>query len=878
MLIDNIIAQADVEKQQNYRIFLCKMNREIIREITKQSYDKSYSPQLGGADKFSFSIAKSYDGVKVKNYEDIVGRNLVLVKKGTEDIGYFEIQNPEISNDGVSEVKSITALSAEIKLIHKKIFLTEGVFKLTNDADPSKGILNVITSLAPSWNIGYIDFELINQQRYFDIVDSNVYELLINQIQDTFECVIVFDTMAKTINAYALDNYGTETRIIISLRNLLQSARRSEVSENIVTRLHLYGDNEMTVRDINFGQTYIQNFGYFKNTRFMSQSLITALNNYETLVNNNKTTYSNYLASLQTLNATLVTQESDLLILQGELEGLEIQKAYLQSIGSSTTTIQTQINNKQAEITTKTNQINSTKSSINAVNSSIDVLLNTLSMSNNFTTAQLEELDEFIIEDTYQDSSFLTTDSMTYNEKIAVQQQLLDLGINMLARVSYPRYNITIDVVDFLRLPEYASWWDELKIGDIVRINVDDDFIVNVRVTGYVHGEDENKLSMTLGDRYQLDDANIELLELIKSSISAGTSVNYERYKYKDYVSNSKNEILGFINSSIDVAKNSIISGTNVGINIDQTGILATALDPNTGLLSPKQLRISNNAIVISDDGFVTAKTAIGRLANGSYGIAAEVLAGKMILGNNMIIETGSGDFRVDGNGVSITKMALSLTSTDNLKKILIDPNVGFKIQSRPNTAQSFADKFFVDSTGRLKFEGDLVAGGGVFGGTVQAGSIIGGTINGTTITGGAINGAIITAGTLATVSMFNDSNYGVIRFTSSGVNTFLSTNAGTFTINSLGQIGIFASGNIELASTSGNIRFQNLPLAGSSYLATQDWVSGQSFLSFSTANFYFVKKGSGVTVDTLGNNPSKTYMYVRFTDGVEKRIPLEDI
>ena len=211
----------------------------------------------------------------------------------------------------------------------------------------------------------------------------------------------------------------------------------------------------------------------------------------------------------------------------------------------------------------------------------------------------------------------------------------------MLARVSYPRYNITIDVVDFLRLPEYASWWDELKIGDIVRINVDDDFIVNVRVTSYTHNQDDNKLTITLGDRYQLDDANIELLELIKGSISAGTSVNYERYKYKDYVSNSKNKILDFINSSIDVAKNSIISGTNVGINIDQTGILATALDPNTGLLSPRQLRISNNAIVISDDGFVTAKTAIGRLANGRYGISAEIIAGKMILGNNMIIETG---------------------------------------------------------------------------------------------------------------------------------------------------------------------------------------------------------------------------------------------
>lgn len=888
MIIDNIIAQADVQKQQEYRIFLCKMNREIIREITKQSYSKSYSPQLGGADSFSFSIAKEYDGVLTKNYDDIVGRNMILVKQLDTPIGYFEIQDAPISTDGVSEVKNVSTLSAEIKLIHKKIFLTEGVFKLQNDANPTSGILNVITSLAPSWNIGYIDFELINKQRYFDIVDSNVYELLINQIQDTFECVVIFDTNNKTINAYALSNFGEDSKIILSLDNVLESAKKSETSSDIVTRLHLYGSNELTVRDINFGQPWVQNYGYFKNTRFMSQSLITALNNYDIVVNNNTTTYNNYLASLQTLNGQLVTANADLLTLENELKSLLEQRAYLQSINQSTSSIQIQINNKYIEIATKNGQISSITSTINSIYTNINSLLEIISFENNFTQAQIEELDNFVIEDTYQDSAFLTTDTMTYNEQVAIQQQLLTAGKNMLARISYPRYKIDIDVIDFLKLTEYVNWWGELNVGDLVRLDIGDGIYVQVRVVGYTHDWDGNGLTIQLGDRYQLDDANIDLLELIKSSISAGTSIDFKKYQFEDYDKNGKNEILNFINSSIDVSKNAIISGTNVGIRIDTSGILATALIPNTTTISPKQLRISNNGIVISDDGFVTAKTAIGQLVNGQYGIAAEVIAGKMILGNNMIIETGSGDFRVDGNGVSITKMALSLTSTDNLKKILLDPNVGFKIQSRPNVSQSFVDKFFVDSNGQLKYKGILEASD-MIGGTITGTTISGVTINGTTINGGTVNGASINAGSGAgLLKMYTASGVGVLEFSSGltikpyldGILIGSSILADPNILIRNGAIDI-TSASIDL--NSNNISMDSVPyiLNENSYLATQDWTIARIDSDLNDIldglvpylGTEFVKKGSGTTVDTLGTNSSQTKLYVLLTNGVLKEI-----
>lgn len=206
---------------------------------------------------------------------------------------------------------------------------------------------------------------------------------------------------------------------------------------------------------------------------------------------------------------------------------------------------------------------------------------------------------------------------------------------------------------------------------------------------------------------------------------------------------------------------------------------MATQTNPNTGILSPNQLRISNNGLAISDDAFNTAKLAIGNV-NGKMCVVADVIAGKMILGNNMIIETGTGDFRVDGNGVSITKMSLNMTSTNSLNKIILDPNNGFKIQTRPNVSSSFTDKFYVDTNGNLQLSANLNGASGTFSGSISASSFTGGSINigngrftvdssgnmsstsanitgnisGSTITGSVMNGGSATFGLLKNVGL----------------------------------------------------------------------------------------------------------------------------
>lgn len=809
MLIDNIIADV---RNQEYRLFLCKMNKEVIRELTAVAFNKVYAPQLGGCDTITFSVPKKFNGQLTQYYSNITGGNVIKVQQGETVRGYFEIQETQIQNDGISEIKNVKCLELEIRLINKQLYLTTGTFKLVDNANPSKGLLNIITNQSKSWSIGTVDSALLTKERYFDISAINCYQLLMEQIQISFECVVQFDSVNNTINCYQLSTYGRKSEIIVSLDNIVESVDIDMNTKEIVNKLHLYGDNELSVYDVNLGQSYIMNLGYFKSTEFISQGLINALNAYDSKVASYVPTYQNYIAQLQSLNAQLVTLNADLLVLQGELMELEKAKSLLISLNEPITSINALITSKNAEIASKNSQISSVNGQINSINTSINGIMLALNMSSNFTTDQLKELDTIIKEDVYQDSTYLVTDSFTYQQKVDVENQLLTAGKNILARTAYPRYRINVNVIDFLKNKEFAHWWDKLYIGDIMRVQIDDTFIAELRVTGYTHDWDNNNLEIQFGDKYQLDDANIQLLDLLKNAVSAGTSVDFNKIIWNDTTTTVKGEVTEFINSALDITKNNIVSGTGIGITINEKGILATRTDPQTNIVSPNQLVITNNGLAISDDAFNTAKLAIGNV-NGKMCVVADVIAGKMILGNNMIIQTGSGDFIVDGNGVRITKMSLNMTSANNLSNIQMNPTNGITIQTRPNISSNWTTKFYVDTNGNLQMTGNITAssfiggniniGNGNF--TVNSSGVL--TANSANIvgniTGSNISGSSAVFGTGYKLFLNAENNNGRVMFTDSNNNVLseIKTVFGDLAIGSYNNdVNIFSNGgNIEL-------------------------------------------------------------------------------
>ena len=153
-------------------------------------------------------------------YDRIEHPRLILL----DNIGYFQIQAPDMSSDGFRESKTITAYSSEYALSQKYIVdlhvntgevdSVEVVYSeetgcelepviFYNEANPRLSLLHLALEDVYGWKIGHIDDSLKTLARSFDIDRQSVYDFLINDVCEKFNCYIVFDTLKNEINIYA---------------------------------------------------------------------------------------------------------------------------------------------------------------------------------------------------------------------------------------------------------------------------------------------------------------------------------------------------------------------------------------------------------------------------------------------------------------------------------------------------------------------------------------------------------------------------------------------------------------------------------------------------------------------------------------------------
>src|SRR5690606_38455333 len=96
-------------------------------------------------------------------------------------------------------------------------------------------------------------------------------------------------------------------------------------------------------------------------------------------------------------------------------------------------------------------------------------------------------------------------------------------------------------------------------------------------------------------------------------------------------------------------------------------------------------------------------------------GVIAQQLIGQVIAGNDLTITNSSGTFYVNENGVMITDLDLTVTTTDMKTRILISPTEGFKIQKNIGTQANpvWTDQIAMDSNGNATFKGNISIGSG---------------------------------------------------------------------------------------------------------------------------------------------------------------------
>lgn len=321
------------------------------------------------------------------------------------------------------------------------------------------------------------------------------------------------------------------------------------------------------------------------------------------------------------------------------------------------------------------------------------------------------ELMSFIREDVYDNSNYVS-DGLTNNELIEKAKELTDKAKMELVKASSLQYTINTDLSSIVgqKSFEYQGItvnddYSKFLINNYVRVKIDDQvYKMRISSIGYTFPiSDTISVDFTNVSRYGSNKVS-DVAEVLSSATSMATTYNAitNQSEQGQLASNQLNQ---FRNEGLDTALMAIKAGSNQDITIDEHGILLRKKNEETNLYDNHQLKLINRNIVFTDDNWQSSKLAIGlgsHDGNLVYGVWADVLVGDLLVGSKLKIANEDNTVVIDKNGLSMTKGRIELGAgrgSDGVSPLfLIDPE-----------------------SGTLRFEGDIYANNGRFGGILEA-------------------------------------------------------------------------------------------------------------------------------------------------------------
>ena len=485
-------------------LVLCKVSRQPIMELPTSTI-VSIERTIDEVDKLTLKINKyiiSQDGRKKINnlvYDEIKPKRYLLLNNNE----YFIIE--EIRVNKISGSLEVTAMSGEQILIRRPIDMEDfGVQILDDDIEQDIYSLNSLLKEV-GWSLNYVDPSLVYNEkelvydengnklydemgnliytigsprmRWQESVNTNYMEFIKNDLAEQFNFVPIFDSVNRKIDLLNLDTIGEEIKICLSKDNYVKSKTKTNNSEELITLLKLKGNEELDIgRYIIGGYDFLMDFSYFKETKEMSDELISALDKYDEMIKIRTPIWQELTEEKASKETELALNRTKWQISISQIECYKrlieqyILKEFVVEENETRVKLSQEMDNElilRLKIEDLLNEIQLLDESIDNIN--LLCKFETCTDENGnlvFNEELLMELQEFIFVDVYSDDSFVNADD------------LIEKGKSVLEEKSRPTIEVDIDSVNFLnRLVDNGyrlKWNGVLQFGDIV-VLIDED-------------------------------------------------------------------------------------------------------------------------------------------------------------------------------------------------------------------------------------------------------------------------------------------------------------------------------------------------------------------------------------------------------------------
>jgi hypothetical protein len=536
------------ELKDSYELILCKINGKPMGKIFYESLT-SLSRGIEKVSELSFTVNKYYgvEGLENPLYNELKTERLIIL----DNIETYVIKNIVEQNE---TVKTVTAYSREKKLFRitaefEDICIT---LKTLDNTVSNCYTLDELLYEDTGWHLGNISDRVlyvsnssitdilqeekgnlsnVEKLRYQESVSSNWYDYIMNDIAEQFECYPIFDSYNKLVHLYDEAELGENLQLILSYDNYLKSKEKTTDTEDIVTRLVLSGNNDLTVVGCNpTGYRYIEDFSYFMESGEMSDELTSALELYNEVIKKLIVQWNNYREQKAYKEGVYAEKQKLLLINYNAIQSLEIaiglteSERYMAELSEQLVDKKDERYLLEKDIDTLYEEIRILSEQITIINKLCKKKYATKTGGVGgeliFNDGLLDELKEFTYQDTYS------------NDNITDELLLMETGMRKLSEMKYPTRTWSIDSMNFVeRLidNEFRNQWNgQLGLGDMIILKDEDTEDDVVYLVGYTQNFKDKTLQLELSNKK----GNKEF------SLSIGERLTQAKEVYKNYNKN----------------------------------------------------------------------------------------------------------------------------------------------------------------------------------------------------------------------------------------------------------------------------------------------------------------------------------------------------
>lgn len=522
-------------------------------------------------------------------------------------------------------------------------------------------------------------------------------DILRDNVSNGYDGLYVeFDTINKEISVYNRSEYGEHHGILLSYNNYIKGINKDVVGDDIVTKVRVTS-TDYSIAEVNkFGGEYIYDYSYAYNNDIMTDELKEAWDKYIEFVNTNEGSLVNYREERSSYNKELVKLESEKVAIDYDIQNLQtLQTVLFSQQTESGVDMSAEIEDYYNKIQERKNRFEEVMSAISELNDRMTLLSSEMnSLQEKYKIEACGLFNEEMIEELYD----LTIFEEINDDSFSSAKELYENYLYLIYIRNNQGMEFNIDTTGFLEniiIPKGLTWDYYIQIGSFVDLEDNTDIDIEergLRIISYTLDIKNKTISnLTLTNRDRKVDQLSGFTQLKNIAKRTNAFVNNNKSTWNE--SKIANQNIASVMSGIDLSKIGVSSSNNgVSIIQNKAGIFVgdsnnynnttakmlrnvipdevttTALDENG---NENQIYIGRSLICISNDNFKTCKTAIT-----GNSITADLLKGKIILGEQLEISTENGNFRI-GDITSINNeekvaFGMRITDGDGIDRIFI--------------------------------------------------------------------------------------------------------------------------------------------------------------------------------------------------------------